>query len=443
MDVIIDACSRCLTAQASSPESASETIYVGFSGGMDSTVLLHALHALAPGRIVALHANHGIAAACDEWQAHCEKICEDWGIPLTSTRLALAVRSNVEGVARAARYEFFTATLATGGLLLLGHHLDDQRETHLLHLLQGRGLYGMPQARPLAAGRLLRPFLSTDRSEIRRYAEKQQLAWCEDVSNFDVTLDRNFLRHQLLPLITARFPGFPRRLGSLGDTTDLLQKMLAEELGIHQPRLPLDNLTARPLPERAVILRLWLQGQGVNSGVSDVSLHAFAGQLDAPANRQPELQLPAGSVRRHASELYYVTAAEKPAASYVIDLPGELLLPHGTLSVEATTGSVCDGFIAAGALTVRFREGGEALLRGGHHRALKQLLQEAGIAPWERVDYPLLFDEAGLLAVPGIAWRDDAAASAGASTVDAAGNVAVASAGNEPAQRFVVTWRPH
>ncbi|MEE8078698.1 MAG: ATP-binding protein, partial [Pseudomonadales bacterium] len=115
MDVIIDACDRCLTAQAAATEAISETIYVGFSGGLDSTVLLHALRTLAPAGVVALHVNHGIAAESDDWQAHCERICEDWEIPLRCSRLALDVGSNVEGVARAERYEFFTEALATGG----------------------------------------------------------------------------------------------------------------------------------------------------------------------------------------------------------------------------------------------------------------------------------------------------------------------------------------
>jgi len=441
MNTIIDACSRCLTTQA----SGTQTIFVGFSGGLDSTVLLHALHTLVPGRIAALHVNHGIAADSSDWEAHCARLCEDWGIPLRCTRLALNVSSNVEGVARARRYAFFTDVLATGGFLLLGHHLDDQRETQLLHLLQGRGLYGMPQQRALAGGRLLRPLLAIARSEIRRYAVERELPWCEDVSNHDVALDRNFLRHQLLPRIKARFPGFPQRLASLSDTTDVLQKMLAAELGVHEVRLPLVKLLPRPLPERVVILRLWLQGRGIRSGVSDASLRAFAQQLDAPASRQPELKLAAGSVRRFAAELYYVGMWQKPASSYAFELPGELVLPHGTLCVELTAGCVRDGFIAHGEVAVRFREGGEVLLRGGHHRALKQMLQEAAIAPWHRADYPLLFDKTGLLAVPGIAWRDDVAVAADATSAEhknAARAVQSDPVEGGPARRFVASWRP-
>lgn len=427
MDVIIDACDRCLTAQAAATEAISETLYVGFSGGLDSTVLLHALRTLAPAGVVALHVNHGIAAESDDWQAHCERICEDWEIPLRCSRLALDVGSNVEGVARAERYEFFTEALATGGLLCLGHHLDDQRETQLLHLLQGRGLYGMPQARPLAAGRLLRPFLAIDRCEIRRYAAEQELSWCEDDSNHDLALDRNFLRHQLLPRIKERFPGFSQRLASFADTTDVLQTMLAAELGLHQARLPLAKLLWRPAHERVVILRLWLQGQGINSGVSDASLLAYAEQLDAPPTRQPMLQLAAGSVRRYAAELCLVGERQKPASSYAIELPGELDLPHGKVVIKAAAGSLRDGFLVQGEVTVRFRAGGEVLLRGGHHRALKQILQEAGIAPWDRADYPLLFDAAGLLSIPGIAWRDDCVSDG---------------AQKETARRFVATWHP-
>jgi tRNA(Ile)-lysidine synthase len=176
-----------------------------------------------------------------------------------------------------------------------------------------------------------------------------------------------------------------------------------------------------------VILRLWLQGLGINSGVSDASLLAYAEQLDAPPTRQPVLQLAAGSVRRYAAELCVVGERQKPASSYAIELPGELDLPHGKVVVKTAAGSLRDGFLVQGEVTVRFRAGGEVLLRGGHHRALKQILQEAGIAPWDRADYPLLFDAVGLLSIPGIAWRDDCVADG---------------ALKETAQRFVATWRP-
>jgi len=409
MSEIVDACRSCLAAHA----TQGGRVFVGFSGGLDSTVLLHALNSFAPQRLVALHVNHGLQTGSQAWEAHCRAVCEDWSIALRTSRANLEVSSNIESIARRWRYDFFAQMLATGDLLLLGHHLDDQQETNLLHLLQGRGLYGIPRSRPLAEGLLLRPLLELDRQALHDYAVNHDLSWCEDPSNLDLDLDRNYLRHRLLPLVKKRFPGFPGRLESLAARSDLQQQMLSTLLPVRGDRLSLSELLPRPMAQRAEILRLWLLAKALNAGVSDASLLAFAGQLDAPSQRHPVLRLAAGRICRYGDSLHYVAppvaSVEVTSQSVPVPFPGKLNLAHGVLVIEAATPSQpadSEVFAATGAVTLRFRQGGESLFRAGHHHTLKRIFQEARVPPWQRARYPLLFDEQGLLAIPNITSRN-------------------------------------
>jgi tRNA(Ile)-lysidine synthetase-like protein len=193
-------------------------LYVGFSGGLDSTVLLHALvHARAKhwrGRTVALHANHGLHASAQDWQRHCDACCRGLDVPLRSSELAIEVLgAGTEAAARTARYAWFDQHLEHGDLLLLAHHQDDQAETLLLRLLRGagpEGLAGMPAQRDIGAGRLLRPLLSLPRQVLEDYARLHALEWVEDPSNASSDYDRNFLRREVLPLLEKRWPGYRR-----------------------------------------------------------------------------------------------------------------------------------------------------------------------------------------------------------------------------------------
>jgi len=406
MSGIDDACRRCLAENA----THAGQVFVGFSGGMDSSVLLHAIKSIAPRRVVALHVNHGIQDESDVWEAHCRDVCDAWSIPLKTTRANLTVSSNIESIARQRRYEFFAQELRPSDLLLLAHHADDQQETQLLHLLQGRGLYGMPGMRPLAEGVLLRPLLELAKKTLYDYAVAQDLTWCEDASNLDLRLDRNYLRHRLLPQLKDRFPGFPHRLANFSARIDVQQQMLSALLPLRGDRLPLSELLSRSIVERVEILRLWLLSRTLNTGVSEVSLRAFARQLDVPAQRQPVLQLAAGTIRRYGDALHYVARLDVPLVSQPLAVPGELALAHGVLVIESVTlAQAADPAVFAvnGKVTLRFRQGGETLLRGGHQRTLKQIFQEARVPPWQRACYPLLFDERGLLAIPNITSRND------------------------------------
>ncbi len=195
---------------------AAPAWFVGFSGGVDSTVLLHLLHrwcAANPGspNLRALHINHGLQAAAGDWQRHCELVCRSLQVPLYTCTVDVRAQGSGEAAARTVRYRAFQEQLSPGAVLFLGHHLDDQVETFFLRLLRGAGVEGlaaMPRRRTLGEGFLVRPLLEFSRSDIEHYAAHHTLEYVEDPSNSNTTMDRNFLRVKLLPLLASRWPSY-------------------------------------------------------------------------------------------------------------------------------------------------------------------------------------------------------------------------------------------
>ena len=192
-------------------------ICVAFSGGLDSTVLLHQMaHAAARASIAlsALHVHHGLSKNADAWARHCRRVCKSLTVPLTVRRVAVSrvPRTSLEEEARRVRYAAFA--LAKVDVIALAHHANDQAETLLLQLFRGagpKGLAGMAPLKPLSTkglGQILlwRPLLNCHQEELEEYARRHQLDWIEDESNADLRFKRNFVRKRLMPLLAEAFP---------------------------------------------------------------------------------------------------------------------------------------------------------------------------------------------------------------------------------------------
>lgn len=380
-------------------------IYVGASGGLDSTVLLHVLAQLGRTDAVAVHVHHGLHADADVWQARCAATAAALGMKFIARPVTVSSRGSLEAAARNARYRVFAALLdRPDDRLLLAHHRDDQVETVLLRLCQGRGLYGMPASRPLGAGRLMRPLLGLSRQELAAYAGDHGLSWIEDPANADPDMDRNFLRHQVLPLLRRRWPAVDDALldamAGQGRTDQALLEELDEAAG--RDSVPRGLIVGRPRAEGVAVVRLWLAGRGLPLP-GRRALGEFVRQLEqAGPDRQPRLAVDGAELRGFGGRIHLVTPPPDLAECYTVRVPGTLHLPHGELRIDPDP----TGFAPSGKVYAGFRRGGEWLVWRGHRRTVKALLREAGLAPWQRDTYPLLFDDAGPLALPGIAWRD-------------------------------------
>jgi tRNA(Ile)-lysidine synthase len=390
-------------------------LLVGYSGGLDSSLLLALCHDLEPSRTSAIHVDHGYAAESAEWQHHCRGVCSRLGVPLVVRELGLSAPVS-EGAARSARYASFGSLTGPGDLLLLAHHADDQAETVLLHVLQGRGVFGMPASRPLGGGHLLRPFLPLSRRALADEARRLGIAWVEDAGNLDVSFDRNLLRQQVLPMLLGRFPGLPARLARLADRSAARERLLAASAGIARGPLDLIRLArARDAMEQVVLLRLWLKVNELPE-TGDSALESFAGQLTTSTGHQPELRLDGGALRRYRDAVHFVPDVAPAWVERTLSVPDEVTLPQGTLTVTAAgSGPRPEGPLVLRCYGAPGQTSSRLLLkRRGRERAVRELLRAAGVPPWQRSGYPLLYDDVGLLAVPDVAVRDGAVAEEGA-----------------------------
>jgi tRNA(Ile)-lysidine synthase len=410
VDPVSNACDELFENDA----SAEGRFLIAFSGGMDSQVLLHAMAAAASRhgaqeRLLAVHVDHGLDPESAGWAARCEAQAAALGIEFQSRKLDLAEGGNLEARARTARYQVFESLLGEADVLLLAHHAADQLESRLLHLLQGRGLYGMPVSRSLGAGQLMRPLLGLSRDALVGYARSHGLDWIEDPSNADTSLDRNYLRHELLPSISERFPGLPRRIGQVAEHLADLSAALDELAGLDRVPLPQSVFDGRSLPARVALLRRWLVLHAGAGGVSRAAIMEFLRQLDAANDRYPSLSLPDGKLVRYRRALHLIPPAPELHASYPLAVPGVLRLPHGELMLRAAAPEEAEQVVQLlPPLSVSFADqlSGARLHRGGHDRGVRELMRDAGVAPWLRDTQPLILDARGLALIAGVAARD-------------------------------------
>ena len=388
-------------------------LLVGFSGGLDSTVLLHLLsqdpHACRAG-LRALHVHHGLHADADNWTTHCQATCDALGIELLVERVVVGDATlGREGAARAARHAAFASTLRDDEVLALAHHRDDQAETFLLRALRGSGVDGLAAMRPLrryARGWLWRPLLEVPRDALRAYATEHGLSWIEDPSNDDASLDRNFLRTQLLPLLRSRWPhadaAFCRSATLSGEATDLLDA--SDEMALASARedeatLVANTLRALPAARRARVLRRWVLQRGLPplpaNGIACIERDLLEGRADSEARFEW-----AGACIQHWRGRLHARAvvpalplewSQRWDGTDVLQLPGGATLTLAGVAHFETP------------MRVHARQGGERIQLPGrsHRHALKHVLQVQGIAPWRRLAMPLLSSEDGVLQAAG------------------------------------------
>lgn len=409
---------------------------VALSGGLDSSVLLHALASLREAacyeRLRAVHVDHGLHPDSAAWSDACGRLCAALEVPLTSSRIevALGCGRSPEAAAREARYRALADTLAPGERLCVAHHADDQVETVLLQLLRGAGpagLSAMPAATPFSGGVLLRPLLGFRRDALATYARDHRLSWLEDPSNQDLQLRRNYLRLVILPKLYEHWPGaagsVSRSARLCAEAQGLLADLGAADLAATGPDRSLDAAATAAFsePRQRNLIRVWLAGRGICAPDSRRMDSIVTTVVPARTDRCPEVRWDGGAVRKYRGRLYALDAAQlavletAPTASrWHLPAPLELGAGLGRLEIETAPGAGLDPARLGGVpIEVRFRRGGERLRPAGaaHHRPLKKLLQEAGIPPWWRGRLPLLFAREKLIAVADL-WTDHELATA-------------------------------
>jgi tRNA(Ile)-lysidine synthase len=401
---------------------ARQTLWVAYSGGMDSSVLLHAMSGIRDEiahDVRAIHVNHHLSPNSDQWQQHCIDTCHNLAIPLNICEIILSpdTEKSPEELARQARYQAIYERLDDGDVLLTAHHKDDQAETLLLQLLRGggpRGAAAMPQYMRLPCGHLFRPLLCYDRQQLESYARSHHLQWVDDQSNQDTGLERNYLRHEIIPRLRSHWPSvthvLARDAGLFAEASGLLDELAELDFdqvqGTAPHTLSVSGLCTLSGARQRNVLRYWMRGLHLPTANAVHLRHIMTDVIHAAPDREPCVSWSGAEVRRYRDDLYALTPLTRHDSRTRLawDATAPLALPDGGCLVPARRrGAGLRASECGQDLQVGFRLGGESCRPAGqaHHRPLKKLLQESNIPPWERDRIPLIYIDGRLAEVVG------------------------------------------
>lgn len=394
-------------------------LLIAFSGGLDSTVLLHLLVQLRqvhPDFLVrAVHVNHGLSALADDWADHCRRQCDTWQVPLRVQRVHVNTRTGgIEAAARSARYITLNASLKADEILLTAHHLDDQSETFLLALKRGSGpagLSAMAACGSIANHVLLRPLIGCSRLQIKMYAQQHQLSWIDDESNNDTYFDRNFLRLQVLQLLKLRWPHFTsavaRSASLCAEQEKLLDELLTEQLQAllgKDGSLLIKGLLGYSAVCRFALLRRWITRHNVTMPSRKQLQHLWDEVALSRVDATPRLQLATYQIRRFQGRLYLLPLMvslrniclnwSRTTPLILPDRLGKLINSKGNIYLRPPQPTQ--------QVTVRFSAKGSIRIIGRtHSRPIKKLWQELNVPPWLRERTPLIYYNEKLIAALG------------------------------------------
>lgn len=385
------------------------TLYIAFSGGLDSTALLLAMAQLRPGLpapLQAIHVNHGVHPSAGHWAEHCQRLCDTLEIPLTlvpppDTPLP---KDSPEAQWRHWRLRAFETVLDDEDVVCTAHHRQDQAESLMLALLRSsgpQGLAAMPDVRPLRQGRMGRPLLLYPRASLREFVEQQGTDFIEDPGNRDTSLDRNFLRHELMPVLEQRWPAAERALAHSAGLFARLSAQLDDEgslaLAGREPYpgvLDLGRLTDDP-HALALVIRHWLRRRGA-APLPGARMQDLVRQLcSAAPDRNIHFEWKHQRLDHAQNRLWLSSGVLQPCSAHSRWDDGIIELGESSGSLAIQPAALATG------LRVAPRQGGETYRSapGAPKKTLKNWFNDLRLPSWYRACVPLVFQEQRLLAV--------------------------------------------
>lgn len=404
--------------------ASANRIYIGYSGGIDSHVLLH-LCAVSnqKEKVTAVYVNHGLQQQADSWAEHCSSCASQLGVSFRE--LTVNARhekgESPEEAARNGRYQAFQSLLVENDVLLFAQHREDQMETVLLQLFRGAGLAGlsgMPEKMAFGEGVLLRPLLDASQQDIKRYALLHDLQWIEDPSNSLNDFDRNYLRNDIVPLIKQRWPAADKTISRSARHCAAAYQLISKQAEQCYSVVAGENKDALSIPElqklendrKSLVIRKWLSQFNKKMPSELFVKQVIEEVVQAGIDRNPKITWQGHLIRRFNNQLLALPEIpdvdcskkfiwSKNQTELHLDENGAIKI------VDSISGIAAKYWQQARQIQIRYRQGGESLYlpgRQGRHK-LKNLFQEMSVPPWERAQIPLLYFDGSLAAV-GEIW---------------------------------------
>jgi len=405
----------------------ADVIFISFSGGLDSTVLLHAIKqnlqkSSLSTRLVAIYVDHNLQPDSKEWAKHCEQVCTENSIEFVGLQVKVesTARKGVEAVARTLRYQAildyintFSVETKSTVYLLTGHHRKDQAETFLLNLFRGSGVNGlaaMPVNRRLMTNNAIevnhsRPLLSVPYSDMEQYAAANNLKFVTDTTNFDTTYKRNVVRHKVLPDLESIWPhaevALFRAAQNMQEATALLDIYADQELKscshkVHY--LTIKFCDDESWKKQKNIIRYWLKLYSPNIVLSHVHyqwIKSSIEQFSQSQNHNFSYELQAGTLRVYKNRLYFFE--KEPQAFYHQFESFSQLIKFVKSNEDNFFSFVFNVLFGYSNVNIRSIEKKDNLKR----KELKLFFQKNSIPIWERKVWPVLEINGELVAVLG------------------------------------------
>ncbi|QCI19693.1 MAG: tRNA lysidine(34) synthetase TilS [Buchnera aphidicola (Brevicoryne brassicae)] len=388
----------------------NKSFLIAYSGGLDSTVLLHQLieiKKITPDiKIRAIYINHNLTLLAKKWIKHCKKHCKIYQIPLTIKDIDIHQNKNkTEEQLRIKRYSIIYNHLLSEEILLTGHHMNDQCETFFLSLKRGSGptgLSSMSFETILGNKTIIRPFLNKTKKELELWANRKNLKWIEDFSNFNINHDRNYIRHNIIPVLEKRWPFFLkncfRTIKICRKETILLNDLLLEKI---QNFIKFDNsLNIKSFQNIkketcTAFIRRWIRLQTIKmpsyKNIECIYHQMILSRKDA----NPKIVLDENEIRRYKKSLYFIKTPPILNSTFLFwhKKNSKLILPNnlGNLTQD-NQGMSLPKPRKNQLVNIRFQYEGKILILGrDKKRKIKKIWQEKNIPPWLRNQIPLLF----------------------------------------------------
>lgn len=379
---------------------------VALSGGADSVALLHALcEQVSRDKVQAIYIDHQLQDVSVEWADFNQKFCHALGVKFHTLSVNVGKSASIEAEARHARYQALAKELKPLQYLLTGHHQDDQAETLLLQLFRGagpKGLSAMPVLTDFAEGFHARPLLNVCKDDILQYCKKHDLAFVEDPSNQDLKHRRNFLRHQVMPLLEEEWPQVKSTLARVSelqaDAQSIVHGVAAEDFTncSNGTGLSLDELSKLPKARQGQVLRYWLESLQQEMPSQKVLGELLEQMLNSESSAQPSIEFSKGAIKRSQGYLVWVPKNNTQSETFDIqptswDGMSDLLLSE-SLTITRQWLEVNHPELQGKPLIVKSRQGGERFRKKNakHSTSLKNYFQEHGVPSWQREQVVLI-----------------------------------------------------